>query len=237
MGCDIHAAIEVKRNGKWEAIKFPNPYAGETWGEDGKPEPAETCHLNFGRNYDAFAILANVRNGVGFAGVDMGEGFEPLSDGRGLPEDISEDALEQGCDGEHSATWVSLKELLDCDWTRVSQHRGVVSTVEFEKWDRMKRWNPAPDSYSGDVCGGGIKFLSVEEMRHLIKTVIDGKHGKDYTEALEKLGESRVYCRITWGETYSSSAGELWDKWFPIMLKLGRAAGERNVRMVMNFDS
>ena len=62
MGCDIHAGIEVHDGNGWKAVKFPNPYFGR-W-ED---EERETHRLPFGRNYDAFAILADVRNGVGFA--------------------------------------------------------------------------------------------------------------------------------------------------------------------------
>lgn len=45
------------------------------------------------RNYDVFAILGNVRNGYGFAGTPTSTGFEPISDCRGLPEDLSPQVL------------------------------------------------------------------------------------------------------------------------------------------------
>ena len=70
-------------------------------GEWVKLERKETCprcggtkltHPQFlhDRNYNVFSILANVRNGYGFAGVRTGSGFDPISDGRGLPDDLSQ---------------------------------------------------------------------------------------------------------------------------------------------------
>ena len=56
MGCDIHMMAKVQQdNGSWKN-------AGEIDGN---------------RNYDLFAILANVRNGHGFAGIKTGGGIRP----------------------------------------------------------------------------------------------------------------------------------------------------------------
>ena len=41
------------------------------------------------RNYNLFAILANVRNGTAFAGCKTGEGFNPISNPKGVPSDAS----------------------------------------------------------------------------------------------------------------------------------------------------
>jgi hypothetical protein len=62
-----------------------------------RTEPCDKCqgtlvtHPQFlnGRGYDVFAILGNVRNGTGFAGVKTSSGFVPISDGRGIPDDLS----------------------------------------------------------------------------------------------------------------------------------------------------
>lgn len=63
-----------------------------------RTEPCDQCqgtkishHSQFfsDRNYDVFAILGNVRNGTGFAGSVTSSGFEPISDNRGIPDDIS----------------------------------------------------------------------------------------------------------------------------------------------------
>jgi hypothetical protein len=93
MGCDIHIAVEVrgKRGGKWTWLKGPFRTPGyklpvgreiNYWMTPWQKEVYE------GRNYDTFAILANVRNGRGFAGCVTGQGFEFISEPRGLPEDM-----------------------------------------------------------------------------------------------------------------------------------------------------
>lgn len=62
-------------------------------------EPCRYCHgtkyshpqfLN-DRHYDVFSILADVRNGYGFAGVVTSSGFNPITSGRGIPDDLSEE--------------------------------------------------------------------------------------------------------------------------------------------------
>ena len=94
MGCDIHDYVEIHEEGRWQKVGtvFPNPYHVQgqpsdrlcCWTGDqflekwhpGKHEPCnEECFVDNPklidhpfrlRNYDVFAILANVRNGVGF---------------------------------------------------------------------------------------------------------------------------------------------------------------------------
>jgi hypothetical protein len=76
-----------------------------------------------GRNYDLFAILADVRNGRGFAGFYTGEGFNPISDAKGLPEDVSSEVKAESdrwdCDG-HSHSYFNLKELVYYDWEQTT---------------------------------------------------------------------------------------------------------------------
>lgn len=64
-----------------------------------RKEPCYSCNGTlvvhyqylYSRNYDVFAILGNVRNGSGFAGTRTSSGFEPISDQRGLPYDLSQE--------------------------------------------------------------------------------------------------------------------------------------------------
>src|SRR5579864_445476 len=90
MGCDIHAAIEVKKDGKWTAFKEKIfKYAWYDPDSDYAPFREQFTSTPYAeRNYDTFAILANVRSGHGFAGCLTGDGFEPISDPRGLPDDV-----------------------------------------------------------------------------------------------------------------------------------------------------
>lgn len=68
MGCDIHSVAQVRKDGVWKTVL-----------QDVCGDP---------RRYDTFAMLANVRNGYGFAGCDTGDGFEPISEPRGFPDDF-----------------------------------------------------------------------------------------------------------------------------------------------------
>jgi hypothetical protein len=235
MGCDIHAAIEVSDGNGWKAVKFPNPWYGKYKDERTKT----TARLAFDRDYNAFAILADVRNGSGFAGIDTGDGFQPMSVGRGLPEDITA-AGKKVCSGDHSDTYVDFEEMQAYDWTQSTTHRGLVTAEVFEKWDRVKEYDPRPSQWCGDVGGSSVKIISEDDMRQRLKAfdkLLQGSSRKEYVEALEKFleQEANTYCKISWRETYAISAGELWTKWFPMMLALSQK--HERVRMVMNFDS
>lgn len=134
MGCDIHVAIEVRdESGQWKPTKLLE--------KDWATERLFTGDYNFfDRNYDLFAMLADVRNGRGFAGLTTGEGFNPIDDARGLPADLSrelrrlaEDGGDQDYDsaleaygagwlGDHSHSWLTLRELADYDWNQTTRH-------------------------------------------------------------------------------------------------------------------
>jgi hypothetical protein len=86
MGCDIHAHIELKVNGRWEHY---------------------SCPL-LRRWYTLFARIADVRNSEGT--------IEPIAQPRGLPTDLNIvtklEAERWGSDA-HSHTWLSKDELND----------------------------------------------------------------------------------------------------------------------------
>lgn len=232
MGTDIHAAIEYRESSEhpWAALKYPNKYFGK-W-ED---EPEFTTRLPIDRDYDLFAILANVRNGRGFAGVITGDGFNVISEQRGLPEDITSEARESGCTGEHSATWLSLADLLEFDWEQVATLRGVVDAPNFEYFDRMREWNYAPKEWFGDVDGPNVRKVSNEEMRAAIKTVPTGGGNSDTASRIKKALPN-IYTHVCWTRTYAQCAEQVWTAILPRMLKHINV-GLDNVRLVMNFDS
>ena len=68
MGTDIHSIAQVNRDGRWQTVAI---------GIDGDQ-----------RSYNTFAMLANVRNGYGFAGCRTSTGFPVIHEPRGLPEDL-----------------------------------------------------------------------------------------------------------------------------------------------------
>ncbi len=118
MGCDIHFYVERKVDNVWcSADRWePNPDADE----EGQPSLTITYSERFysDRNYDLFSILADVRNGSGFAGCDTGDGFVPIDEPRGLPADVSEEVLADSIswngDG-HSHSWFTVAELFEYD--------------------------------------------------------------------------------------------------------------------------
>ena len=91
LGCDIHLYVERRINGIWESADkwTPNKYAAEDEGEPALGVEYEDLFYS-GRSYNLFSILADVRNGVGFAGCDTGDRLVPISDPRGLPENVCE---------------------------------------------------------------------------------------------------------------------------------------------------
>jgi hypothetical protein len=137
MGCDIHFYVQKQMNCVWVSADRwePNKYADD----EGEPKLAIPYEKRFysGRNYDLFGILADVRNGRGFAGLDTGDGFVPIDDPRGLPVDVSEPvkADSDRWDGDgHSHSWFTVAELLAYDWTQTTKHRGYLPAAKFWRW-------------------------------------------------------------------------------------------------------
>lgn len=105
MGTDIHGVFQRRTpEGGWQDVE---------------------TRYDFNRYYYwLFAILADVRNGIGFAGVKTGEPVVPISEPRRIPDDFvcseghqrhqmeheGDDAC--WCLGEHSFSWLDSKEIL-----------------------------------------------------------------------------------------------------------------------------
>jgi hypothetical protein len=98
MGTDIH-------------FKFQKKDAGGSW------QDIET-NYDGGRHYLLFAVLADVRNGYGFAGIVTHEPLVPITDTRGLPRDIElvDDYYRKSDEfgfGDHSHSWLTSTEMLE----------------------------------------------------------------------------------------------------------------------------
>lgn len=203
MGCDIHMWAEVKKSPeqKWKAVKK---------------------YFYDGRNYDLFAILADVRNGRGFAGCDTGDGFNPINEPRGIPEDASDfykkQVEEWDVDG-HSHSWFTLAELKAFDWTQTTKHRGWVDVEQFKVFQAKGK----PESWSGMVEGGMVKHISNAEMKRRIKE--------------NNFGVRDYYTLVEWKETYAESANEFLTETIPKLEKLFKLKNAYNVRIVFFFDN
>jgi hypothetical protein len=125
MGCDIHLFVEEQTNTGWRHIASPAQLAEarekppevelQTWldATDTAARLAEHNHretfdAQYGRrNYAVFSLLADVRNGRG------GGHIKPISEARGMPEDVSPGVSELQWDGDdHSHSWLTDVELI-----------------------------------------------------------------------------------------------------------------------------
>lgn len=190
---------------------------GYTWNEPFTAQPYG------GRNYDLFAILADVRNGRGFAGVDTGDGFNPIAEPKGVPEDASDfykkEAEDYGMDG-HSHSYFTLAELKAYDWTQTTKHRGWVDVEQYKVFAEKGK----PESWSGGVSGGMVEHISNAEMARRIKE-----------NDLNKL--NHYYTLVEWEETYADSVGDFLTKTVPALEELLKMEMVHDVRIVFFFDN
>jgi hypothetical protein len=145
MGCDIHVYCEKKN-------------------KDGIYEYIDENFINY-RNYGIFGFLAGVRN---YSAIN------PISTPRYIPKDASNEVLKAyknwDCDA-HSASWLSVKELLDFNYEDICEDRRCMI-----------------NNNGGCTCKEGEgKFMTYREFL-----------GNDFIEGLGKLKELKIDRIIFW---------------------------------------
>lgn len=254
MGCDIHLCVEKKIDGKWKSM--------DKWiKEDDTDNSKDYQYVKYddefygGRSYNLFAILADVRNGYGFAGCDTGDGFKPISYPKGIPKDVTPEVSKYfenwGGDG-HSHSWLTLKELKDYDWEgQKSKLRGVISMFKYIEW--MKDKTKAPNGYSGGVLGPNVKHVSNKEMERRIAELdpkvksdmllVSEQDGMDLVALMgrghgKKGDEYEYYTTVEWEETYKEAVDPyFFNTTIPKLEELAKDVGPENVRIVFFFDN
>ena len=217
MGCDIHLYVEKKTADKrWVAIDGPNRWFGKY--EDDKETRLDW--LYYDRNYDLFAILADVRNGYGVAGIDTGDGFIPIAEPKGLPKDVSPDVKEISDDWDvdgHSHSWFTLSELLAYNWEQTTKHRGWVNVEGFKEYLRGGR----PTSWYSGIGGGGVTHISPAMMQ----------------ERIDNNGDTDgCYCQVEWEVAYYEATKDFCEETIPKLKELSE--GDYNsIRIVFWFDN
>lgn len=105
MGCDIHIIAQRRVDGGWTEAKgaFVDGASPFDW-----------------RSYSMFGFLAGVRN---YSAVP------PISEPRGLPEDFDADEEAGGFVGDHSFSWLTVKELSDFDYDQLFEDRRVTRQI------------------------------------------------------------------------------------------------------------
>lgn len=250
MGTDIHICIQVQNdNGEWSEI----PYHRELYPheiEEGRQYPEGipiAPYMLTGRSYNAFAILADVRNGSGFARIKTGDGWPSISSGRGWPagfdrtkvfpdpryvHDGDSDSLEPRYMGDHSYTWVMLSELKAYGWDDISTRLyGVISAQQYEKMREVGTLGMTPeDGWSGAVTGPGITTFTQTQWERERHRYLPLPEIRD-----KRLGmNAKQFIQVSWDETARAATGDYPGKVIPFLEKL--AAG-RPLRLVLGFDS
>ena len=261
MGTDIHLIVEQKRNGKWKRVDPPASYPRDPWvlkqikeyeerqtdAERADPNGMYAYYIEkrdrdwySHRNYRVFSILADVRNGHGFAGVKTGEGFVPISQPKGLPPDCScyngddndpKNGREPFGFGYHSFSWLTVKELLDYDWQQIANNCGVISWEEFVKRQETG-FTGEPNGWSGSIGGGGIVTLEEAEAK---KEYESEKALKAVIKDAIIDTKTKRFVRVWWKLTYSEATCGF-DK--NVVSHLAALDDNmENVRIVFGFDS
>ena len=235
MGTDIHLYVE----------KRTSPSDPWVWADEVKETECglQAKHIYRDRSYDTFSILADVRNGFGFAGVRTGEGFVPISPPKGFPHDLSEPLKNHLVEWvEHTPSWLTLREIFDYDWTQTTTKSGVVS---LDEWNYFRSYG-RPNSWAGDVSGPKIFKVTDSCLSTLSERLFTSrKYLND--ESLERLrvvacdellgvspAGARIHAEISWRVKYYESAAGFWSKAVPQLLRFGEP---ENVRVVFFFDS
>ena len=216
MGCDIHGVWQAKVNDKW--VDVHSDYEGN-------------------RHYQLFAVLAGVRNGVGFAGNPTGDVVTPIDEPRGFPRDFpcaDDDSYKledpgtlstweqemraryphENDDyywlGDHSHSWLFADEMLQY-YSKIPSvwHTGIISREEYEAWDGIT----APNGYCRGIFRPKIE-------------VADRTNGGG-----EALPESVTHCQIAWQADLKEELAYFFDE----VKRLKDEHGE--VRFVFGFDS
>jgi hypothetical protein len=226
MGCDIHLAVERRvrylsqPNDTWERAERVVP---SRWSGEGMER--EDWYDN--RNYSLFAILAGVRNGSGFAGTDLGDPVVPISEPRGVPEDVSDEVrkeIEQWDIDGHSHSWFTIGELLAFDWDQKITHR---AWVRRQSGHPRNRQDETPDEYAARIQ----KYAN--EYGHLPPA----EHGGWEMCGWSSEGQGASGWRtIEWREPYWETTGA---SWWACVARMARLAGDdlSSVRTVFFFDN
>ena len=218
MGCDIHLIVESRTCSTWRHVDVS---------------------FYDGRNYNLFAILADVRNAT------CGDTLTPIAPPRGVPKDASAPYCElvnswQG-DG-HSHSWHSLRHLLQFDWTQNHRSIGVMDPEQYVQWVHRRKHKSVPGSYAASISGPNLTTIREDEADAMIAARITDwpRYGVD------KLAERALYgyvVRCEWTSPYFASCSHFWAETMPRLISLSQSMpggfelNLDNLRIGFFFDS
>lgn len=210
MGTDIHYKFQAKnKQDNWEDL-------------DGD--------FHISRHYQLFSVLADVRNGFGFAGVKTGDYVKPIAEPRGLPDDLLTVPVYvygghiSGYEpseyfGDHSFTHLYGTEMLEWWKNPPSTVKcGIITKDEFLNWEIGTEWE---GGYCGSIEGHGIEVYDATSKDPVLLKYFDFKAHENVT-----------HVRIAWNSSLKKELSYFFDDMVkPLVEKHGE------IRLVMGFDS
>lgn len=270
MGCDIHLYLERKNGNRWERV--PDPIR-ECWRCDGTGKygpsvreefigkPCGLCdgtgkraeHWYHNRNYNTFAILADVRNGHGFAGCDTGNGFNPIAMPRGIPGDVSESVAKEYYlrivetedeDGENECTRIDAERWGDPilnlygteytpgpDWHSASWFTLAEllaydwdQTTKHRGWVSLEQYREFRQNGKPSSWSGGVSGGSI---KHISNAAMNAILDEDLTI------NGSPFTKVEWGESYRESASDF----LKFLEELRGLGNPDELRIVFWFDN
>lgn len=233
MGTDIHIICQVKKDNIWinNPIKiFKNSsyrFYSDKLPKD-RPEWARekyTTDPPNDRHYDWFAVLANVRNGTGFAGIITGDGFNYIDEPRGFPPMFYIDSdyiTPEGIWlGYHSHSYINLEELETFDWNQVTTKRG---SIPIDCYKSLRNTGNSPSAYAGACTGPGI-------------VTVNERTADDILDGIKSIEAREIYVDYTWPVIYKDIFDYEITNIIKPMIRLRDEYQFEDVRIVFGFDS
>lgn len=206
MGCDIHLYVERKVNGVWQGQltqSEPQTYYRKRW--------------YYNRNYVLFGLLAGVRCSE----------IKPLSEPRGIPDDVSELVKEDwkiyGSDG-HTPSYFSLPELI----LAKEQNSIFTGYVDMKNY-RIYKETGQPNHVMSDL--NDIKYT----YRKIPFEVVPEPEMERYFKMKAFLGETEFVTEIIWERPNKTISVPFWDELLDKLKNLD--PDPSNVRIVFWFDN
>ncbi len=230
MGCDIHLYTDHFESDAWNPADV---FVRDQPDEDNPVGCLHTRDDEFyeGRNYNLFAILADVRNG---------NDITPIAAPRGVPTDATAEYQEivkqWGGDG-HSHSFFTLRELLDFNWQTTAKDSGWCSFDAWQKWAAWgRRHGEPPAEYCRGVSGQTVRHLNAAEMDKLTE-----EYHALRDEAVRRAflsAHHNDHGLAEWTHTYAKMSGAWWGETMPRLISLaGGVAGVDAVRVCFFFDN
>ena len=156
MGCDIHMYVERRIKGRWYSADYFVPRI------DGRGY--QHVEMYGDRSYQLFATLANVRN---YGGTPY------ISEPKGFPDDAADftrEEYESWGYGDHSHSWLTLRELIDFhEAAHPLKCRGMLSPEQLKEFDA----GILPDHWCQGCNSPGYEFREWEEENNVLVPLIN----------------------------------------------------------------